>query len=129
MTQLLRQSIRFAGVGIVNTTVGLSAIWAAMFWFKASPTLANAAGYAVGLVISFGLNRWWTFGSSARSAEQLPRFILVAALSYFINLGAVIVATSQFAVDAYLAQVLGVAMYTVASFFGCRWFVFAARPI
>ena len=129
MTQLLRQSIRFAGVGIINTAVGLSVIWAVMFLFGAAPALANAAGYAIGLGLSFVLNRSWTFGSRAASAEQLPRFMLVAALSYLANLSAVMLAISQFSVNAYLAQLVGAAMYTASFFFGCRWFVFPARRV
>ena len=129
MTQLLRQSIRFAGVGIINTAVGLCVIWAVMFFFGAAPALANAAGYAIGLGASFVLNRSWTFGSRAASAEQLPRFMLVAALSYLANLSAVMLAISQFSVNAYLAQLVGAAMYTASLFFGCRWFVFAARRV
>jgi putative flippase GtrA len=127
MTQLLRQSIRFAGVGIINTAVGLSVIWGVMFFFGAAPAPANAAGYAIGLGLSFVLNRSWTFGSRAASAEQLPRFMLVAALSYLVNLSVVMLAISQFSVNAYLAQLVGAAMYTVSFFFGCRCFVFAAR--
>ena len=127
MTQLLRQSIRFAGVGIINTAVGLSVIWGVMFYFGAAPALANVAGYAIGLGLSFVLNRSWTFGSRAASAEQLPRFMLVAALSYLVNLSVVMLAISQFSVNAYLAQLVGAAMYTASFFFGCRWVVFAAR--
>lgn len=122
--QMLRQAIRFGGVGVINTAVGLAVIYAAMFFFGAGAAVANLAGYAVGLAISFGLNRSWTFRSNGRSAHQLPRFVLVTILSYAANLCAVLLATAQAGIDPYAAQLLGAPVYTLASFFGCRWFVF-----
>jgi putative flippase GtrA len=127
MTGLLRQSIRFAAVGLANTAIGLAAIYAVMFFFQTGPAIANAIGYAIGLAVSFSLNRVWTFNSDRPVGHVLPKYLLVAALSYLLNLGAVVAATSHFSVNPYLAQLLGVGIYTVCVFFGCRWFVFAPR--
>jgi putative flippase GtrA len=127
MTGLLRQSIRFAAVGLANTAIGLAAIYAVMFFFQTGPAIANAIGYAIGLAVSFSLNRVWTFNSDRPVGHVLPKFLLVAALSYLLNLGAVVAAASHFSVNPYLAQLLGVGIYTVCVFFGCRWFVFAPR--
>jgi len=129
MTGLLRQSLRFATVGLVNTAIGLGAIYAVMFLFKTGPAIANAVGYVIGLAVSFSLNRVWTFNSDRPVAHVLPKYLLVAALSYLLNLGAVIAATSQFSVNPYLAQLLGVGIYTVCVFFSCRWFVFGRSKI
>jgi putative flippase GtrA len=126
MTELLRQSIRFATVGLANTAIGLAAIYAVMFFFQTGPAIANAIGYAIGLAVSFSLNRVWTFNSDRPVGHVLPKFLLVAALSYLLNLGAVVAAASH-SVNPYLAQLLGVGIYTVCVFFGCRWFVFAPR--
>jgi putative flippase GtrA len=125
MTELLRQSIRFATVGLANTAIGLAAIYAVMFFFQTGPAIANAIGYAIGLAVSFSLNRVWTFNSDRPVGHVLPKYLLVAALSYLLNLGAVVAATSHFSVNPYLAQLLGVGIYTVCVFFGCRWFVFS----
>jgi putative flippase GtrA len=125
MTGLLRQSIRFAAVGLANTAIGLAAIYAVMFFFQTGPAIANAIGYAIGLAVSFSLNRVWTFNSDRPVGHVLPKYLLVAALSYLLNLGAVVAATSHFSVNPYLAQLLGVGIYTVCVFFGCRWFVFS----
>ena len=127
MTGLLRQSIRFATVGLANTAIGLAAIYAVMFFFQTGPAIANAIGYAIGLAVSFSLNRVWTFNSDRPVGHVLPKYLLVAGLSYLLNLGAVIAATSHFSVNPYLAQLLGVGIYTVCVFFGRRWFVFAPR--
>lgn len=127
MTGLLRQSIRFGAVGLVNTAIGLSAIYAVMFFFRTGPAIANAIGYAIGLAASFALNRVWTFSDKRPSSHLLPKFLLVVVVSYLLNLSAVLAATSQFSANPYLAQVLGMGIYTLCMFFGCGRFVFISR--
>lgn len=127
MTGLVRQSFRFAVVGVLNTTIGLAAIYSVMFFFQTGPAIANAIGYSVGLVVSFALNRVWTFNSSRPIGYVLPKYLLVAATCYFLNLGVVLVATSAHSVNPYLAQFFGVGMYTFCMFFGCRVLVFSSH--
>jgi putative flippase GtrA len=124
MKELLGQSIRFAIVGVANTTIGLAAIYAVMFFGHAGPALANALGYAIGLAVSFVLNRSWTFKDSTLIRRVLPRYALVAALSYGLNLATVLTAVNAFGVNPYVAQLLGICVYTGVMFFGCRWYVF-----
>ena len=126
MSTLIRQSLRFGTVGLVNTTIGLMAIYSIIFFFGANPALANAVGYAIGLAVSFALNRFWTFGDTRSIAKILPSYLLVAAISYLLNLSVVLLGTYHFSVGPYLVQIFGVGMYTVGMFLGCRWFVFQA---
>lgn len=127
MTGVLRQSMRFGAVGLVNTALGLGAIYAVMYFFNAGPAVANAIGYAIGLSASFMLNRAWTFSDRRPSADLLPRFLLVVAAAYLLNLAVVVVATMRFSANPYLAQVFGVGVYTVFMFLGCRGFVFSSE--
>ncbi len=125
MTELLRQWLRFAAVGVLNTAVGLGAIYALMFFWDAKPVLANVGGYAIGLTVSFAFNRSWTFGSRRSVSDVLPKYLAVVAASYVLNLASVVAATASRAPDnPYMAQLLGIGIYTVGTFFGCRWFVF-----
>lgn len=126
MSGLIRQSLRFGAVGLVNTAIGLLAIYAVIFFFNTGPAVANAIGYAIGLAVSFALNRLWTFGDSRSIAKVLPRYLLVAAMSYLLNLSVVLLGTHHFGVGPYLVQFFGIGVYTVVMFLGCRWFVFQA---
>jgi putative flippase GtrA len=109
---------------MVNTLIGLMAIYALMFIFGADAAFANVIGYAVGLVTSFTLNRMWTFNSTQPVSHVLPKYALTAILCYFLNLGVVLMSTIYFSANPYLAQLLGVFIYTVCMFVGCRLFVF-----
>jgi len=124
MSSLIRQSLRFGVVGLVNTAIGLMAIYAVIFFSNTGPAVANAIGYAIGLAVSFALNRMWTFGDSRSYGTLLPRYLLAAVVSYLLNLSVVLLGTHHFGVGPYLVQFFGMGVYTVTMFLGCRWFVF-----
>jgi putative flippase GtrA len=121
--RLIKQALRFGLVGIVNTAIGLASIYGLMFCLGVGPAAANALGYVIGLCTSFLLNRTWTFKSS-RPLRALPQFLVVASVSYMLNLGVVMGGLALFDGNPYIMQLAGVATYTVAMFFACRWFVF-----
>lgn len=124
VSRLFGQMFRFAAVGAANTALGLAVIYGLMFFFGITPIVANAAGYAVGLAAGFALNRIWTFQSNRHVGRQLPRYLLVVGLCYGANLLATIAAMSVLGVTPYLAQLIGVGVYSSLMFCGCRWFVF-----
>lgn len=124
MIPVRQQLVRFGVVGLINTGIGLAMIYAAMYFFHAGAGLANAIGYAIGLVVSFTLNRLWTFADDRHATKVLPSYVLAAGLAYLCNLAVVLVGTRAFAVDPYLVQLAGVAVYTGSMFLLCRWFVF-----
>lgn len=124
---VLRQTVRFLGVGLLNTALGLAVIYAVMLVPGASPALANAVGYAVGLALSFALHRAWTFGCQGRSVVLLPEYLLAVAVSYALNLSVLLGALSYLRMNPFLAQLAGVAVYTPSLFALSRWWVFRAR--
>jgi putative flippase GtrA len=125
---VLRQLFRFLAVGVVNTLVGLTAIYALML-AGAGIGWANFFGYALGLMISFTLNRIWTFASNEDAVATLPRYVVVAGVCYLLNLGVVLSATRDFSLNPYAAQLFGVVAYTTTMFVACRIFVFAPDTI
>lgn len=129
MTALLRQSLRFGIVGLLNTAVGLAAIYAVLLIFRTGPAVANAVGYTIGLALSFMLNRLWTFGSRHRAAALLPRYLLVVLIAYLLNLATVLTLVWLIEANPYTAQLPGMAVYTLAMFGGSRWFVFAPASV
>jgi putative flippase GtrA len=120
----LSQAVRFGAVGLVNTFAGLLVIYSLKYFAAMSDVKANALGYAVGMIISFGLNRNWTFAHRGVHSHSAPRFLVTMAISYGVNLAVVLVALHAFGVNAYVAQVLGMPAFTVTSFLLCKYWVF-----
>ena len=121
------QFVRFIAVGVLNTGVGLACIWGCLYFFGMGAASANAVGYACGLAFSFALNRRWTFQDRLADGA-LPRWLALAAFAYGVNLLVVLTLVRSGLVNAFMAQPLGIAPYTLLMFFGARTFVFREAP-
>ena len=119
--------IRYLLVGVANTLVGLGIIYFAMYFLRLEIIQANVLGYAVGILLSFVLNKTWTFGSNHHVVSSFLRFLLVVAVAYISNLVTVLVATSHFGLNPYIAQALGMLPYTTIGFLGSRFFAFRSQ--
>ena len=115
---------RFLIVGAANTLLGLSVIYTAKIFWQFDDVSANIVGYSAGLVLSFSLNRHWTFAHFGPRLPALARFLFVALAAYALNLVTVMIAISYFGVNSYIAQALGIAPYTLTSYFGSKYFAF-----
>ena len=121
--------IRFLLVGVLNSVVGLGAIYAGKYFLSLGDVPANAIGYLVGLLNSFFWNRHWTFSHSGNTASTTARFILVFAVAYVANLMLMLNLISWFHLNGYLAQAFAVVPYTVIFYLGSRYFVFVRRVV
>ncbi|TCL70398.1 putative flippase GtrA [Rhizobium sp. BK251] len=122
MTGIVGQFVRYIAVGVVNTAVGLLIIFAAMRLGFGDIT-ANLVGYLVGFLISYSVNSLWTFRAPLGRSKAL-RYAAVMALSYLINLAAMLFARDLLDTGSHLAQVAGILAYSFAGFIGSRFFVF-----
>lgn len=116
--------IRFLLVGVINTCVGLGVIYTLKYFFDVNDVAANAGGYSVGLVVSFILNSKWTFNYKGDIAPAVIRFILVFIVAYSANLLVVLAAINIFTVNSYIAQALGIPVYTLTFYFGSNLIAF-----
>jgi len=119
--------IRYLLVGVVNTLVGLGIIYLAMYFLHMDLASSNALGYAIGIMVSFALNKKWTFDSQDHIVYSFLRYLLVLAVAYGANLATVLFANSHFDLNPYLSQALGIVPYTAIGFLGSRFFAFRDR--
>jgi putative flippase GtrA len=122
------QFLKFLGVGVANTLIGLGVIYAAKYFLEMRDVPANLVGYSIGLMISFALNSRWTFAYEGPRVPALGKFILVTALAYSANLLIVLIAIDYFELNGYLGQALGMPVYTVASYLASKHVVFSKPP-
>ena len=115
--------LKFCAVGVLNTSVGLTIIWSAMYFLGLSTIISNAVGYAVGIGISFVFNRRWTFDDAGAGLDGFGRWLVVCGAGYAANL-VVLVVLGAIGADGYAAQIPAMAAYTAVTFFGSRLYVF-----
>jgi putative flippase GtrA len=116
---------RFLASGAVNTAVGLGIIFLLMA-LGVSPVVSNVCGYAVGLAVSFTLNRRFVFYANGRIDGEFVRFIVAFGCSFLANL-AVLRLLLALPINPVVAQVFAAATYTAVMFVLCNAFVFRQR--
>lgn len=120
------QFLRFLLVGGFNTVFGYAIIFSAMYWFGLSPVASNVLGYAIALIVSFLLNKFFTFRSSGNGKGELLRFLVVFVLAYGANLAALYAAVEVLGINAFAGQVLAGIFYTLTSYSLSKLYVFRA---
>ena len=124
---MLRSAIRFGLVGVANTIVGLVVI-AALLQAGVGDYLANAFSYAVGLCLSFLLNRSWTFEVRGQiDRGEVQRFLAVFALSFTANLATLTFMRMLGFAEDMIGQGAAMAAYSICFFLLSRRFVFRLR--
>jgi putative flippase GtrA len=120
---LSREVSRFAIIGALNTFVGVAVIF---LFYKAlgfGLVTSNAAGYGVGLVLSFALNGSWTFGSSTYNLHTVIKYFVLVCAAFTINILIIQLFTS-FGLAYWAAQLVGVFVYSLLVFLGMKYVIF-----
>ena len=123
-----QQGIRFVLVGLVNTGIGLAVILGLQFLLGLGPLQANAGGYLAGSVVSYLLNRGFTFRSARAHRAAVPRFMIAAGTCFLFNLAILHFCGHWLLWPWWLAQGLAVLSYNVSFFLLSRQWVFAPAP-
>jgi putative flippase GtrA len=123
---MLARLLRFGLTGLANSAVGWAVIFAGL-WAGLSGPVANAAGFGVGLVLSFTLNRRFVFGvTGAVRGREVAKFLAAFAVAYGVNLGVLFAAQGVLGEDSALAQLPAIGAYVVIFFLLSQFVVF--RP-
>jgi putative flippase GtrA len=123
---LQHSAVRFCLVGLVNTAVGLGLIYACKFLLGFADVPANAAGYVIGLMVSFTLNSRWTFRYDGPVWPAALRFLLTFVISYTANIATALLLIDGAGVNSYLAHAIAVVPYTTTFYLLSRFMVFAS---
>lgn len=125
--------IRFLLVGVINTLVG-TGIMFLLYNLAGCPYWPSVcANYICGGIVSYFLNKYFTFQNKERSWAQVGRFVLTVAvcmlLAYGLAKPAVRWALSGMGekVQENVAMLVGMGLYTVLNYFGQRFFAFQKR--
>lgn len=121
------EALKYGLIGVVNTLLTLSVIFALIYWLGASALVANAIGYALGFCCSYLLNRVWTFRSQAPVGRSAGRYLVAAFVAYGLNAAVIHGGITWFGASEYWIQPLGAVVYTGSLFLLSRMWVFRRR--
>ncbi|MDL5366161.1 GtrA family protein [Xanthomonas sp. NCPPB 2654] len=80
----LRQFVLYAVCGGTGVLVDLS-LYTLLVWLDFNYQAANAAGYAAGTLVSFALNRHFTFQAYDKTLQRLGLFFAAALVGYLAS--------------------------------------------
>ena len=125
--------LRFLLVGVVNTLVGAGIMFLLYNLAGCSYWLSSAANYIVGGVVSYFLNKYYTFKNTERSWKQVLRFALNVAACWLLAYGIAkplalrLLAGFDEKLQTNAAMLAGLCLYTALNYLGQRFFVFRAK--
>lgn len=125
----LMQFVRYAAVGVINTTLTLFVIYVCKGLLGMNPWVSNAIGYVAGFVNSFLWNKLWVFNSHNAVVREAAKFVVGFFLCYGLQLFVTWVLTEHTTIgDIYfsvfgmpfsgygVATLIGMVIYTLANF-------------
>ena len=122
--------LRFILVGIINTAFGTGIMFALYNIFHFNYWISSASNYVVGSILSYILNRFFTFQSNSATQTTLPRFIINIIFCYVLAYGIakpfslrILEDLSQQAQDN-TAMLIGMLLFVGLNYIGQRFFVF-----
>lgn len=125
--------VRFGIVGIFNTLVGTAIMFALYNKLHCTYWQASFANYFFGSILSFFLNKSFTFRSKGRSLGEVLRFILNIAVCYGLAYG-LAKPLMRYLLAGHLqpfrenaAMVVGMCLFTMLNYFGQKWFAFRTK--
>ena len=122
------QILRFGGVGSVGFIFDGGLLWL-LLTIGINPYLARLISFPIAVLITWWLNRIWTFESAARARpfSQLNRYILIQMLGALANYSVYALylsLTNTSSGHALLGFALGSTLGMVVNFLGMRCLVF-----
>lgn len=134
ITKLIdKTTLKFLLVGVVNTIVGTSVMFLAYNILKLNYWVSSASNYVVGSIVSYFLNKYFTFRNNERSVKQLLIFVVNITLCYLIAYGAAkplvyhILGGASVAVRDNCAMLAGMCLFVVLNYLGQRFVVFKKK--
>ena len=121
---------KFIMVGVINTLVGTGVMFAAYNLLHLSYWVSSASNYVVGSIVSYFLNKYFTFQNKERSWKQVAKFIINIAVCYVLAYGIAkpvvmyILSGAGQKIQENAAMLAGMCLFTGFNYIGQRMFAF-----
>lgn len=125
--------IKFLAVGVVNTIVGCGTMFLLYNLAHCSYWASSAANYVFGGIVSFFLNKYFTFRSKTWEWSQIWKFIINVMVCYLLGYGLAkplvlqLLAGQAINVQENVAMLVGMCLYTGLNYLGQRFFAFKGK--
>ena len=122
--------MKFVLVGFVNVTVGATVMFVFYNVFHFSYWVSSASNYIVGSIVSYFLNKYFTFGFHEKGWWSIIRFIINIIVCYIIAYSIAkplmqwILSGYSITVQENVSMTFGMCLFTALNYLGQRFFAF-----
>ena len=124
---------KFILVGVANTLFGTGIMFVFYNVFHFSYWISSASNYFFGSILSYLLNRMFTFRSEETTTKTLPRFVINISLCYLLAYGMAkplvshILSVFSQNIQENIAMLVGMFLFVGLNYIGQRFFVFKGK--
>lgn len=124
---------KFILVGVVNTLFGTGIMFLFYNVFHLNYWISSASNYIFGSILSYILNRFFTFKNNENKTKTVPKFIINVSICYLVAYGLakplVVYLLSSTApnVQENIAMLIGMCLFVGLNYIGQRFFVFGTN--
>lgn len=125
--------IKFIGVGIINTVFGTSIMFISYNLLHFNYWVSSAANYILGSILSYFLNKYFTFQNKEKSVKLVLKFILNITICYLIAYGVAkpvvkfLLHNMSKNVQENCAMLCGMGLFVILNYLGQRFGVFKEK--
>ena len=125
--------LRFLIVGVINTLVGTAIMFGLYNLAHCSYWVSSAANYILTSILSFFLNKYFTFKNKDQSLKQVLRFAINIAVCYGLAYGIAkplcraLLANASVSVRDNVSMLVGMVLFTGLNYLGQRFFAFKSE--
>lgn len=122
--------LKFIAVGVINTIVGTAVMFSCYNWLHFNYWVSSASNYVVGSIVSYFLNKYFTFQNRDRSWKIVMKFIVNITICYLVAYGiakplvAQILSKAPKSIQENGAMLVGMCLFVGLNYLGQRFFAF-----
>ena len=121
---------KFIIVGVINTLFGAAIMFSFYNLFHLSYWFSSASNYFFGSILSYFLNKYYTFRYKERSWGVIGRFVINILICYLIAYGIAkplalhLLSGANVSIQENVAMLVGMVLFTLLNYLGQRFFAF-----
>ena len=128
-----KQAFKFVLVGVLNTIVGALIMFGMYNFFHFSYWISSITNYVLTSILSFFLNKYFTFQNREKSFIQILKFAFNILICYGVAYGIAkpltmhILLNQSVTIKENVSMLVGMCLFTALNFLGQKFFAFSQK--
>ena len=119
--------IKYGITGVLGTLTHVAVMVLFVELVGLGPVLSSALGFVFVLIMSYYLNKYWTFRSQSRGYEEFGRYLMVSFTGLLLNTSIMFITVEFFAWHYVLGQFAVVAVVPASNFLLNNYWTFSKK--